>query len=145
MRNGTLEASPTSLSPHGLRQLVLWWFVAMLCATLFTRLIPPFQSPDENVHLLRAAMLANGQVMLQPSTHPHIHDSGWVSSDFADFAEYGARSRPFYGTEHVNVVLRRTVAEFAEKHDWSGDLRLANSGGTGYYTPVIYVPHAAGL
>ena len=145
MRNGLPEASPTSLSPRGLRQLVLWWFVAMLCATLFTRLIPPFQSPDENVHLLRAAMLANGQVMLQPSTHPHIRDSGLVSRDFADFAEYGARSRPFYGTEHVNVVLRRTVAEFAEKHDWSGDLKLANSGGTGYYTPVIYVPHAAGL
>ena len=117
----------------------------MLCATLLTRLIPPFQSPDENVHLLRAAMLANGQVMLQPSTDPHIRDSGLVNKDFADFAEYGARSRPFYGIAHDNLWMRRAVIDFAQNHNWSGSSAIANAGGTGYYTPFIYIPHAVGL
>lgn len=117
----------------------------MLCAALFIRLTPPFQTPDENVHLLRAAMLANGQIMLQPSTHPGIRDSGFVNKDFADFAESGARSRPFYGTEYGNGSVRHAVRIFAESHDWTGGSVLANAGGTGYYTPLIYIPHAAGL
>lgn len=117
----------------------------MICATFFTRLIPPFQTPDENVHLLRAAMLANGQIMLQPSTHPHVRDSGMVDKGFAAFAEYGARARPFYGTEHSNVKARRDILIYAAEHRWSDDLELANAGGTGYYTPVLYLPHATGL
>lgn len=139
------EVPPNYLSPRSLRQWVFWWVVAMLCATLFIRLTPPFQSPDENVHLLRAAMLANGQIILQPSTHPNIRDSGFVNKDFADFAEYGARSRPFYGTKHGNVSVRLEVSNFAQTHDWSGEMALANAGGTGYYFPLIYLPHAAGL
>ncbi|MFD1711245.1 DUF2142 domain-containing protein [Ottowia sp. GY511] len=139
------EAPIHHLSPRGLRQLIFWWIVAMLCAALFIRLTPPFQSPDENVHLLRAAMLANGQILLQPSTDPNIRDSGFVNNDFADFAEYGARSRPFYGTEHDNGSARFSVSNIAQNHDWSGKMVLANAGGTGYYTPFIYIPHAAGI
>ncbi len=90
-------------------------------------------------------MLANGQVMLQPSTDPHIRDSGLVNKDFADFAEYGARSRPFYGTAHDNLWMRRAVIDFAQNHNWSGSSAIANAGGTGYYTPFIYIPHAVGL
>ena len=90
-------------------------------------------------------MLANGQVMLQPSTDPHILDSGLVNKDFADFAEYGARSRPFYGTAHDNLWMRRAVIDFAQNHNWSGSSAIANAGGTGYYTPFIYIPHAVGL
>ena len=90
-------------------------------------------------------MLANGQVMLQPSTDPHIRDSGLVNKDFADFAEYGARSRPFYGIAHDNLWMRRAVIDFAQNHNWSGSSAIANAGGTGYYTPFIYIPHAVGL
>ena len=114
----------------------------MVVAVMFTRLIPPFQSPDENVHLLRAAMIANGQFMLQRSNH-NVRDSGPVDPNFVAFSEAAAMLPPI-GVHPTGSALREFMKQVDRAH-WSGDVVTVNAAGTGYYTPIIYVPHAIGL
>lgn len=114
----------------------------MVIGIIFTRLIPPFQSPDENVHLLRAAMIANGQILLQPSSHK-VRDSGPVDKRFVAFSEAAAMLPPV-GVHPSGSALPKFLEQVDRAH-WSGDIVTANAAGTGYYTPVIYLPHALGL
>ena len=114
----------------------------MAVGILMTRLIPPFQSPDENAHHWRAAMLANGQLLLQPSGHG-VRDSGMVDENFARYSEAAAMQRPH--DPALDPAARQGIARLGSELHWGDKEISVLAAGTGYYTPVLYVPHTLAL
>ncbi|RYH66511.1 MAG: DUF2142 domain-containing protein [Alcaligenaceae bacterium] len=116
-------------------------FLAILTATVLTRLIPPLQSPDENVHLARADMISHGQWLLQPGTAGEGREGGYVDSNLIAFVE---AMLSISGKGATKETARQTL-EAAGKKEWAHQESYYNAAGTGYYLPIIYAPHAAGL
>lgn len=136
------DTGETAAPPLLRKPVLLWLLVAILCAAAVTRFIPPFQSPDENVHLLRAAMIANGQLLLERGDGT-TRDSGRVDVNFVAFAD----SLAYMTTESVGLVdppARQRVDRVGD-HRWAGRTDVVQAAGTGYYAPLIYLPHAIGL
>ncbi len=141
-RAGTAPELPSAVISRSRSYLVLWWLVAIVAGVMLTRLMPPFQSPDEDTHLGRAAMLANGQLLLSQSEHG-VRDSGEVDENFAAFAEAAARQKP--RTPALDPAARARLAQKADELHWRDKDISVLAAGTGYYTPVLYVPHALAL
>ena len=121
-----------------------WCLLAFMTLTALSRLVPPMQSPDENSHFMRAAMLANGQWSLQaaPAGTPSELSGigGWVDKNLALFA-----------FESLAIATRQNSKppmELREHHQalhWAGDKVFYPVPGTGYYFPLIYAPQALAL
>ena len=121
---------------------IFWIFFVLACAFAMARYVPPFQSPDENVHLLRAAMIARGQWLLQRVDTP-ARDSGMVDQNFALFSDALA-NMPTQTTAKVEPPAQTRV-NVAGHHGWANHEVMVKAAGTGYYAPLIYLPHSAGL
>lgn len=119
----------------------IFLFITLLCAFWIGRYIPPIQSPDENVHLLRADMIAHGQWLLQPKDPNNGREGGMSDVNFSSFvlsmmdiAGGGADKSP-----------TPSLLDKAKNTKWSHEQRFDIVAGTGYYLPIIYTPHAIGL
>lgn len=124
------------------RPVLFWFIVALLGAAAVTRFIPPFQSPDEDTHLLRAAMLAKGQLLLQRTDGP-TRDSGRVDAHIAALAAELA-NMPSETMARVDPPARQRV-DRVDAYRWAGKEQVVKAAGSGYYVPLIYLPHALGL
>src|SRR3990167_7511704 len=75
---------------NGGRTTVLWALGAFVLLSVLSLLVPPMQSPDENAHLMRAAMLSHGQWGLQPppaDTPAELASpGGWVDAGLAQYS-----------------------------------------------------------
>lgn len=121
-----------------------WCLLAFIALTALSRLVPPMQSPDENSHLMRAAMLAKGQWSLQvaPEGTPRELNGlgGWVDKNLA-----------LFGYESLAIATRqnsKSPLELRQHHQalsWAGDQLFYPVPGTGYYFPLIYAPQALAL
>lgn len=119
-------------------RLGLFVLIILLIAAVVTRVMPAVQSPDENVHLLRADMISHGQWLLQPDAQRlKGREGGWVDANLDSFL---AAMMPRSGHPPAKVVMER-----AKDINWAGHQVFTNSAGTGYYTPLVYIPHAVGL
>ncbi|MCZ8220985.1 MAG: DUF2142 domain-containing protein [Acidovorax sp.] len=122
-------------------KFVLLIFLAVVIATVITRLIPPVQSPDENVHLMRADMISHGQWLLLPGTSDKGREGGLVDSNLIVFIE------SMMGISGNGASKENTpdlLSNLGQKK-WAHQQTFANAAGTGYYLPIIYTPHALGL
>jgi uncharacterized membrane protein len=116
-------------------------FLILVCIAAISNLIPPFQSPDEDVHLLRADMIAHGQWLLQPKDGGSGREGGLVDANLQLFASTMLR----IAGVGVNKTLAPDLVATADTVRWSGLQTYAKAAGTGYYLPIIYAPHALGL
>ncbi|MEL6768667.1 MAG: DUF2142 domain-containing protein [Pseudomonadota bacterium] len=109
-----------------------------LCAALISAWVPPFQSPDEFHHVVRAAALSNGTIGIETP-------SGQRSGARVDsgVAEYIALYVSSDGSPRNNVTPEETAA--ASAITWNGTTVFEEAPGTGYYFPLIYAPQAAAL
>lgn len=124
------------------RIFALLLFAIFMGAIAINRLIPPFQSPDETVHLLRADMISRGQWLLQPqSLQSKGREGGLVDVHTAMFSEV---MLTLVGGPHEDNPARELMNK-ADQVGWSGKTKFVLAAGTGYYTPLIYTPHALGL
>lgn len=122
-------------------KIIILFFLAVVVATTITRLIPPVQSPDENVHLMRADMISHGQWLLEPGTANKGREGGLVDSNLIVFIE------SMMGISGNGASKEKTPAlvnDLGQKK-WAHQQTFANAAGTGYYLPIIYAPHALGL
>ncbi len=105
---------------------------------LFSSLIPPFQSPDEQSHLTRAYLLSKGRLAMETpegqSTGGHI-DTGFN----AYMGEYN------HIPTNQNSKLTLDVKSAAAEIKWSEEERFGSSPGINYYLPFIYLPQTIGL
>lgn len=128
-----------SVRPNLNRSIVI--FLILLCVAAISRLIPPFQSPDENFHLLRADMIAHGQWLLKSEDGINGREGGLVDTNFRTFASVMLSiAGPGSNKETASELVAR-----AEKIRWSEQPVFEKAAGTGYYLPIIYAPHALGL
>jgi uncharacterized membrane protein len=117
----------------------LWMILLILVVgSLFSALIPPFQSPDEFDHIKRAYLLSSGTIILDA---PEGHSSGGMidSGLAAYFASYGVL--PF----KPDRKLSADEINLAKSIKWTGIKEFSPAPGTGYYFPIIYTPQAIGL
>ncbi|KAF1046228.1 DUF2142 domain-containing protein [Xylophilus sp.] len=120
----------------------LLWVVALLGCWGISVRIPAFQSPDENAHLGRAYLISRGHLLLE---HPAGQDSGGYFEPA--FTEYLRLYLPLIGKPE-NKRLSEEDRQRAKSLRWSPpqtDRTFQAVGGTGYYLPLIYAPHALGL
>ena len=135
--NLTAQAYPARRS-----YLFIWWLTALFFGVVVTRLIAPYQSPDENVHHWRAAMLANGQVLLEPSAHG-VREGGLIDKHFEAYSHAAAQMRA--GNPANDPDQWRHFQELGDRVHWAGREVPVVAAGTGYYTPVLYLPHAVAI
>lgn len=129
---------------QGWRPLSGWWLSVFLLLSALSLMLPPMQSPDENAHLLRAGMLAEGQWRLQPAPADTPRDlaglGGWVDKNLIDFSStYLA-----VATRTQGMPPSEIKTQVASLH-WALETAFYPVPGTGYYFPLIYAPQAIAL
>ncbi|HWV12649.1 MAG TPA: DUF2142 domain-containing protein, partial [Sphingobium sp.] len=117
------------------------WLLALVCAiTLaFATVTPPFQSPDENQHYMKALLLADGRVM----TEQRGQEIG---------AELPRSALALHGTDfptHFSGKAQRFDRAMVERA-WDADagrpgIAFADFPNVANYAPTLYAPSAAGL
>lgn len=116
--------------------------LAFLLACAMARLIPAFQSPDEVVHLFRADMIGNGQLMLEkPAPQAPGYSGGYADQHLVYFAKWMAR----IAGANKEGLSPAWLMEQASQHGWANGREFVDVAGTAYYIPLIYLPHAIGL
>jgi uncharacterized membrane protein len=121
------------------RKASLWlWPILFAAAMALSALIPPLQSPDEHSHLARAYLISKGEWLL--STPPGMSSGGFVDKGLLAFADA-------YSTIIADSSARLTVQRKAmiANLQWGGGELFFPVPGTGYYTPMVYAPHAAAM
>ena len=127
---------PKKIIPAG-----IFFLITLLCFFWIDRYIPPVQSPDENVHLLRADMIAHGQWLLQSKNGEKGREGGMADTNFSAFA----LSMMDIAGGGADKSLTPGLLDKAENTSWSDENYFQIAAGTGYYLPIIYTPHAVGL
>lgn len=120
---------------------VIFILIAILCGIWIGNHIPPVQSPDENVHLLRADMIAHGQWLLQQKTNDKGREGGMVDANLSSFV----LSMTNIAGGWTDKSLTPGLLDRAKNTNWSHKESFEITAGTGYYLPFIYTPHAIGL
>lgn len=111
---------------------------AAFLSLVLTVLIPPMQVPDENAHLLRAAALADGQILLLR------HTEEFPGTQTADV------SLIEYSSQWLKVADRTVDGASRELYERTFPLRWAEEDTKVFtsaapYYPMLYAPAAAGL
>lgn len=120
------------------------WFFALtgLFTLWLTWYIPPFQSPDETAHLWRADMISRGQLFLTTQTIGGT-SGGYIDANLQRIAKRFAEMPPVALIPNAPAAAQVIADELPSR--WSGKLIFQAAAGTGYYSPLIYLPHATAL
>ena len=86
-------------------------------------------------------MIAHGQFFLQPAEPGSRRGGGLVDTNFLKFSESMLQ---ISGNDSDKDIATKLWAS-AKDVKWSHSKSYYNAVGTGYYLPVIYIPHAVGL
>eukprot|EP01041_Mallomonas_annulata_P024001 gene24001-44636_t len=107
-------------------KIIILFFLVVVVATAITRLIPPVQSPDENVHLMRADMISHGQWLLEPGTANKGREGGLVDSNLIVFIE------SMMGISGNGASKEKTPAlvNDLKQKKWAHQQTFANAAGT---------------
>lgn len=116
------------------------YFIALLLAVGGSYFIPPMQSPDENQHIAKSYLVAQGDIFL---TNPEGQMSGgYVDDGLREFIQ-----------GHMQISGRPDIKLSPEEKDRLKNLAWSASKsrsfmqipGTGFYLPLIYLPHALAI
>lgn len=140
------------------RRLALLMALWLLLAVAALRLIPPFSSPDENSHLLRANMISQGQWRMEPApaTAPRALggmggqvDQGWwhymLQALQWQFSSTALTQLALGSTPLETPASKQDLRQRGENAHWAHTTIFVAASGTNYYNPLIYAPHAAML
>lgn len=109
-----------------------------LSLALLSLLIPPLQSPDEGGHLARAAMLADGHLLMHA---PPGRDSGSeFDANLVRFVVVGTSISGVAAAAH-SAEQRRELAALR----WGGEPMFVEAPAMNYYLPLAYLPQALAL
>jgi len=103
-----------------------------------SQLIPPFQSPDEDVHVKRAYLLGHGQIWL--STPAQSPTGGLIDKGLLQLmAQFDGL--PF----HAEKKLSANELYEAGQVRWQGAYTFHPTSAISHYFPFLYAPQALGL
>ena len=106
-------------------------FLLFLVQTI-SFLIPPFQSPDEPAHLMRAYLMSKGEVFLGSKNGT---TGGNIDTGFLNYIN------SFNELQYNNKVTNSTV-RMSGKIEWSGKRQFSELPNTAFYFPLPYLPQA---
>ncbi len=111
----------------------------LLGCIVVTAIVPPTQAPDERPHLMRAYMVAHGQLTLQRA--PDGTRGGEVDTGLEEFCSaWGSMRR----APSVRVSDEMVLAASAAR--WTGERMFFKiKSALAAYSPMVYVPLAAGI
>ena len=121
--------------------------LALLFGVLWVFLIPPFQSPDENEHFMRAWSLSEGKIFLE---HAKDENGHFVTGAYlpVDAAELPDRL-------DYSLIMRRPFVKFnlgrfrdyvlSQNFKTGSNARIFQKVGDGDYAPVNFMPQVAGI
>jgi uncharacterized membrane protein len=138
-------AAPLAALPTAYGLAVLFLLYGLIAAAVLSRLLPPFQNPDEPAHYLRAAQIADGRLLADRQTRTDaagaVQTIGGGLSDPAILAAE-ARFDPLIGTP----AARDNAARWRPPVTWSKRHReFLGFPNTAMYPPQFYLPAAAGV
>lgn len=128
----------------GSRPLIMLLVVSIV--SLFSAMIPPFQSPDEFDHVKRAYLLSKGQFILD--TPKGFSSGGNVDSGLLQYMNlYDSLVLKNMDLSNPPPLPRisEAASTSAQHIKWSGAREFSLAPGTGYYFPLAYTPQAIGL
>lgn len=108
-----------------------------LCFAI-SQLIPPFQSPDEDVHVRRAYLLGHGQIWL--STPAKSPTGGLIDQGLLQLMTQ-FEGLPF----HAEKKLSANELYEAGQVRWQGAYAFSPTSAISHYFPFLYAPQALGL
>ena len=113
--------------------------IVLFCLSFaISQLIPPFQSPDEDVHVKRAYLLGHGQVWL--STPTNSATGGLIDQGLLQLmAQFDGL--PF----HAEKKLSANELYEADQVRWQGAYDFHPTSAISHYFPFLYAPQALGL
>ena len=147
------------------KSILLWLMLCALFNSIATRM-PPMQSPDETQHIGRAWMIAHGQWLLNETdgkmsggrVDPQLYRwawgmlRGWAGPEAqrTSLAERDEISKLRWSAAPSTGALSAAkpgpqTPEGSAQSPAAAELVFAPVAGTGYYLPLIYLPHAIGL
>lgn len=119
---------------------LLKYFIILLLAVGGSYFIPPMQSPDENQHIAKAYLVAQGDLLL--SSPAGKMSGGYVDDGLQEFIKGHMQlsGRPDFRLSQEEKDHLKSLA-------WSdGKSRsFMEIPGTGFYLPLIYLPHAMAI
>jgi len=128
-----------SLQSHSSSTWAAGFAVVLFCLSFaISQLIPPFQSPDEDVHVKRAYLLGHGQVWL--STPANSPTGGLIDQGLLQLmAQF--EGLPF----HAENKLSANELYEAGQIRWEGTYAFSPTSAISHYFPFLYAPQALGL
>jgi uncharacterized membrane protein len=111
----------------------------LLGCIVLTAMVPPTQAPDERPHLMRAYMVAHGQLTLERG--PDGSGGGEVDTGLEEFcAAWGSMRRA------PSVRVSDAMVSAASEASWTGERMFFKiTSALAAYAPMVYAPLAAGL
>lgn len=131
----------------GSRPLIMLLVVSIV--SLFSAMIPPFQSPDEFDHIERAYLLSKGQFILDAPKG--FSSGGDVDSGLLQYMSLydslAVKNMDLSNPPPLSTLPRvsEAASTSAQHVKWSGVREFRQAPGTGYYFPLAYTPQAIGL
>ncbi len=120
--------------------------LVIFIGSLFSAIIPPFQSPDEFDHIKRAYLLSKGQFILD--TPQGFSSGGNVDSGLLQYMGlYDSLVLKNMDISNPPPLpkVSEAISTSAQHIRWSGVRQFSQAPGTGYYFPLAYTPQAVGL
>jgi uncharacterized membrane protein len=129
----------SSLSQKSATPWAAGFAIVLFCLCFaISQLIPPFQSPDEDVHVKRAYLLGHGQVWL--STPANSPTGGLIDQGLLQLMTQ-FEGLPF----HAEKKLSANELYEAGQVRWQGAYTFHPTSAISHYFPFLYAPQALGL
>lgn len=129
----------SSLSQKSATPWAAGFAIVLFCLCFaISQLIPPFQSPDEDVHVKRAYLLSHGQVWL--STPANSPTGGLIDQGLLQLMSQ-FDGLPF----HAEKKLSANELYEASQVRWKGEYTFHPTSAISHYFPFLYAPQALGL
>lgn len=120
------------------KQWAATFFAIISLGVVFSALIPPMQSPDENDHIKRAYLLS---VLSHTVTEPGLSTGGYFDDALQQYQVvmfHALSAKP-------NARMTSQTAAEAAAIKWSGQRHYVDMAGAAPYLPLGYLPQAIGL
>lgn len=128
-----------SLLPNTSAPWAAGFAIVLFCLCFaISALIPPFQSPDEDVHVKRAYLLGHGQIWL--STPAKSPTGGLIDKGLLQLmAQFDGL--PFHAEKKVSANELYEASQVR----WQGTSDFHPTSAISHYFPLLYAPQALGL
>lgn len=123
---------------NDVKRMIAVFFAIVILGGVFSALIPPMQSPDENDHIKRAYLLS---VLSHTETKPGLSTGGYFDDALQQYQVVmfqGLSTKP-------NARMTDALAANAASLKWSNQKQYVDMAGAAPYFPLGYLPQAIGL